>query len=100
MHCGLAEEEFTFCSVHLPSWVSEVLEAGRSKASGSIFLGIDANCNVDDSDDQRGVLVNELCAVHNLQPLFQRFMDVGVAVSGERHVEEEGGLLLYKPDIC
>ena len=57
-----AEEEFTFCSAHLPSWVSdhcfehsveEVLEAGRSKASGSIFLGIDANCNVDDSDDQR-----------------------------------------------
>ena len=47
-----AEEEFTFCSAHLPSWVSdecfeqsveEVLEAGRSKASGSIFLGIDAN---------------------------------------------------------
>ena len=46
-----AEEEFTFCSVHLPSWVSddcfeqsveEVLEAGRSKASGSIFLRIDA----------------------------------------------------------
>ena len=43
-----AEEEFTFCSVHLPSWVSddcfeqsveEFLEAGRSKASGSIFLG-------------------------------------------------------------
>ena len=43
-----AEEEFTFCSAHLPSWVSddcfeqsveEVLEAGRSKASGSNFLG-------------------------------------------------------------
>ena len=40
-----AEEEFTFCSAHLPSWVSdecfeqsveEVLETGRSKASGSI----------------------------------------------------------------
>ena len=77
-----AEEEFTFCSAHLPSWVSddcfehsveEVLEAGRSKANGSIFLGIDANCNIDDSDDQRGVLVRELCAVHNLLPLFQRF---------------------------
>ena len=77
-----AEEEFTFCSAHLPSWVSddcfeqsveEVLEAGRSKASGSIFLGVDANCNTDDSYDQRGVLVQELCAVHNLLPLFQRF---------------------------
>ena len=77
-----AEEEFTFCSAHLPSWVSddcfeqsveEVLEAGRSKASGSIFLGVDANCNIDDSNDQRGVLVRELCAVHNLLPLFQRF---------------------------
>ena len=77
-----AEEEFTFCSAHLPSWVSdecfeqsveEVLETGRSKASGSIFLGIDANCNIDDSGDQRGVLVRELCAVHNLLPLFQRF---------------------------
>ena len=77
-----AEEEFTFCSAHLPSWVSddcfehsveEVLEAGRSKANGSIFLGIDANCNIDDSGDQRGVLVRELCAVHNLLPLFQRF---------------------------
>ena len=42
-----AEEEFIFCSVHLPSWVSddcfeqsveEALDAGRSKASGSIFL--------------------------------------------------------------
>ena len=53
--------------------VEEVLEAGRSKASGSIFLGIDANCNIDDSGDQRGVLVRELCAVHNLLPLFQRF---------------------------
>ena len=46
-----AEEEFTFCSAHLPSWVSdecfeqaveEVLETGRTKASGSIFVGIDA----------------------------------------------------------
>ena len=72
-----AEEEFTFCSAHLPSWVSdecfeqcveEVLETGRSKASGSIFLGIDANCNIDDSGDQRGVLVRESCAVHNLLP--------------------------------
>ena len=77
-----AEEEFTFCPAHLPSWVSddcieqsveEVLEAGRSKASGSIFLGVDAHCNIDDSNDQRGVLVQELCAVHNLLPLFQRF---------------------------
>ena len=77
-----AEEEFTFCSAHLPSWVSdecfeqsveEVLETGRSKASGSIFLGIDANCNIDDCGDQRGVLVRELCALHNLLPLFQRF---------------------------
>ena len=77
-----AEEEFTFFSAHLPSWVSddcfeqsveEVLKAGRSKASGSIFLGIDANCNIDDCDDQRGVLVKELCAIHNLQPLLQRF---------------------------
>ena len=77
-----AEEAFTFCSAHLQSWVSdecfeqsveEVLETGRSKASGSIFLGIDANYNIDDSGDQRGVLVRELCAVHNLLPLFQRF---------------------------
>ena len=53
-------------SAHLPSWVSdvcfeqsveEVLEAGRSKASGSIFLGVDANCNIDDCNGQRGVLV-------------------------------------------
>ena len=77
-----AEEEFTFCSAHLPSWVSddcfeqsveEVLEASRSKASGSIFLGVDANCNIDDSNDQRSVLVQELCAVHHLLLLFQRF---------------------------
>ena len=81
-----AEEEFTFCSAHLPSWVSdecfeqsveEVLETGRSKASGSIFLGIDAKCNIDDSGDQRGVLVRELCAVHNLLPLVPAFLDVG-----------------------
>ena len=77
-----AEEEFTFCSAHLPSWVSddcfeqsveEVLETGRSNASGSIFLGIDANCNIDDSGDQRGVLVRELCAGRDLLPLFQRY---------------------------
>ena len=77
-----AEEEFTFCSAHLPSWVSdecfekaveEVLETGRTKASGSIFVGIDANCNIDDNGDQRGLLVRELCALHNLLPLFQRF---------------------------
>ena len=77
-----AEEEFTFCSAHLPSWVSddcfeqsveEVLKAGMSNASGSMFSEIDANCNKDDSSDQRGVLVRELCAVHNLLPLFQRF---------------------------
>ena len=76
------EEEFTFCSAHLPSWVSdecfeqaveEVLETGRTKASGSIFVGIDANCNIDDNGDQRGMLVRELCALHNLLPLFQRF---------------------------
>ena len=93
-----AEEEFTFCSAHLPSWVSdecfeqsaeEILETGRSKASGSIFLGIDANCNIDDCSDQRGVLVRELCAVRNLLPLFQRFW-----------VEEEGRLLFFKPGIC
>ena len=90
-----AEEEFTFCSAHLPSWVSgecfeqsveEVFEAGRSKASGSIFLGNDANCNIDDSGDQRGVLVRDLCAVHNLLPLFQRFWTlVWLAVSNRRH---------------
>ena len=66
-----AEEEFTFCSAHLPSWVSddcfeqsveEVLEASRSKPSGSIFLGVDANSNIDDSNDQRGVLVQD-CAL-------------------------------------
>ena len=77
-----AEEEFTFCSAHLPSWVSdecfeqsveEVLETGRSNAGSSIFLGIDANCNIDDNTDQRGVLVRELCAGHNLLPLFQRY---------------------------
>ena len=77
-----ADEEFTFCSAHLPSWVSdecfeqaveEVLEIGKSKASGSIFVGIDANCNIDDNGDQRGLLVRELCALHNLLPLFQRF---------------------------
>ena len=77
-----AEEEFTFRSAHLPSWVSddcfeqsveEVLEAGRSKASGSIFLGVDANCKKDDSNDQWEVLVRELCAVQNLRPLSQRF---------------------------
>ena len=77
-----ADEEFTFCSAHLQSWVSdecfeqaveEVLETGRTKASGSIFVGIDANCNIDDNGDQRGMLVRELCALHNLLPLFQRF---------------------------
>ena len=77
-----ADEEFTFCSAHLPSWVSdecfeqaveEVFETGKSRASGSIFVGIDANCNIDDNGDQRGILVRELCALQNLLPLFQRF---------------------------
>ena len=44
----MAAEEFTFCSVHFPSWVDndsfeqaveETLEAGRSRASGSIIFG-------------------------------------------------------------
>ena len=74
-------EELTFCSVHLPSWVDDVvfelamvqaLEAGRSKASGSIFMGIDANCNVDFCGDQRGAQVKELCALRGLLPHFQR----------------------------
>ena len=52
--------------------VEEAPEAGRSKASGSIFLGVDANCNIDDSDDQIGALVKEMCAVHDTHPLFQR----------------------------
>ena len=96
-----AEEEFTFCSAHLPSWVSddcfehsveEVLETGRSKASGSIFLGIDANCNIDDSGDQRGVLVRELCAVHNLLPLFQRFWTLAW--------QSPTGVMWKKVDFC
>ena len=62
-------------------------QAGPRQAA-RFSCGIDANCSVDDSDDQRGVLVKEL------------LLDVGVAVSGGRHVEEEGGFLLYKPDIC
>ena len=74
-------EELTFCSVHLPSWVDnacfelaveEVLEAGRSRANGSIIMGIDANCNVDDTNDLRGVLVKELCAIRGLHPHFQK----------------------------
>ena len=74
-------EELTLCSVHLPSWGDDsafelalvrALEAGRSKASGSIVMGIDANCNVDCSDDQRGALVKELCATRGLLPHFQR----------------------------
>ena len=74
-------EKLTFCSVHLPSWVDnnsfeqaveEALEAGRSRAGSSIVTGINANCNVDDADDQRGALVKELCAVQGLLPHFQR----------------------------
>ena len=51
-----AAEEFTFCSIHLPSWmdddtfeksIEESLDAGRGRAGGSIFLGVDANCDVD-----------------------------------------------------
>ena len=74
-------EELTLCSVHLPSWVDDftfelatvqALEAGRTRASGSIVMGIDANCNVDSPDDQRGALVKELCATRGLLPHFQR----------------------------
>ena len=74
-------EELTFCSVHLPSWVDDMvfelamvqaLETGRSKASGSIVMGIDANCDVDFCGDRRGALVKELCALRGLFPHFQR----------------------------
>ena len=74
-------EELTFCSVHLPSWVDDfafelamvqALEAGRFKASGSIVMGIYANCNVDCLDDQRGALVKDLCAMRGLLPHSQR----------------------------
>ena len=34
-------------------------------------MGVDANCSIDDSNDQRGALVKELCAVHGLLPHFQ-----------------------------
>ena len=37
--------------------VEEVLEASRSKASGTIIMVIDADCNDDDNNDQRGSLV-------------------------------------------
>ena len=76
-----AAEELSFCSAHRPSWaddiqfeqaVQEVLEAGRSKASGSSILGIDANCNFGDNDDLRGSLVKDLCTGQGLLPLFQR----------------------------
>ena len=99
MWVGLKDtEELTFCSVHLPSWVDDIsfelavveaLEAGRSRASGSIVMGIDANCNVDSSDDQRGALVKELCAVRGLLPLFPTELDAGVAATDRCH-EEEG----------
>ena len=79
--------------------VEEVLETGKSKASGSIFVGIDANCNIDDSGDQRGLLVRELRALHNLLPLFQRFLDVGMAVSDRCDVEKEGRLLFDEPGV-
>ena len=76
-----AAEEFAFCSAHLPSWVDdcmfeqaieEVLEAGRSRASGSTFLGVDANCNVDNVEDSRGTLVRDLCSGQGPSSLFQR----------------------------
>ena len=54
-------------------------KAGRSKASGTIITGIDANCNADDNNDQRGSLVKDLPA----------WLDVGVTASGWRHEEEE-----------
>ena len=55
-------KEFTFCSAQLPSWVNDdtfeqaigEIEAGPCRAGGSIFLGVDANCDVDNVDNQRG----------------------------------------------
>ena len=52
--------------------IEEVFEVGRSDASGSIFTGVDANCNVDNADDQRGSLVRDLCNRQGLLPLSQR----------------------------
>ena len=61
--------EFSLCSAHLPSWVDdsifeqaieEVREVGRSKIGGSLFVGVDANCNVDDPEDSRCTLVRAL----------------------------------------
>ena len=79
--------------------VEEVLEAGRSEASGSIFLGVDANCNIDGSNDQRGVLVQELCAAQ-FASVVPTLLDVGLTVPNGKHVEEEGGLLHHEPIFC
>ena len=75
-----ATEEFTFCSIHLPGWVDddtfektneESLDAGRGRAGGSIFFGVDAKCDVDNVLDQKGSLVRDLCCYQGLFPLFQ-----------------------------
>ena len=107
--CGLvsikATEEFAFCSAHLPGWVDdiqfeqpieEVLEADRSKASGSVILGIDANCNVDDNDDQ-GLAGQGLVHLAGLATSLRAGLDICFATSGWRYEEEESWLPLHRP---
>ena len=52
-------------------FIEEVLEAGRSRAGDTIFLGVDASCDVDNVEDQRSTLVRDLRCCQGLFAAFQ-----------------------------
>ena len=51
--------------------IEESLDAGRGPTGGFVFLGVDANCDVDNVQDQRGSLVRDWCCYQGLCHLFQ-----------------------------
>ena len=52
----------------------------------SVFLGVDANCNVDDAEDQRSTLVRDLCCGGGLFFHVPEQMDVVLAIPGGSYV--------------
>ena len=50
--------------------IEESLDAGRGRAGGSIFLDVDANCDVDNVLGQGGSLLRDLCCYQGLFPVF------------------------------
>ena len=105
MHCGLGCELRRSSVSALRTWrVRWVMtasnnllrrsskQAGSSKASGSIFLGLMPTAIL------MTVRISGVCWSRNCALCL--ICDVGLTVSDGKHVEEEGGFVLHEPVFC